>query len=137
MAKLTAKQEAFCVKVAEGKTYSDAYRHAYNCEKMQDNVINVKASELMSNGNISVRVDELKDELCLSSKYDLEAHFRELEELKQLALTPQGDNGRIDMNVATRIAELKGKVTGHYIDRKSIDANVSGSYTVNILVGDD
>jgi phage terminase small subunit len=59
--KLTAKQEKFCQCVAEGDTYSGAYRKAYNVgKKTSQNTVYVKSSELMDNGKVTVRVDELK-----------------------------------------------------------------------------
>ena len=61
---LTAKQEAFAQAVASGKTQADAYRLAYDAIKMKDNVIWVKACELMGDGNVSVRVTELKAEIA-------------------------------------------------------------------------
>lgn len=61
--KLTAKQEKFAQCVAGGMNQSDAYRAAYSAGGMKDNSINVKASQLMANGKVSVRVDELKAEL--------------------------------------------------------------------------
>lgn len=61
---LTAKQEAFCQAIAGGSTQADAYRFAYDADNMTDAVVYVKASELMANGNISVRVTELKEELA-------------------------------------------------------------------------
>lgn len=71
MKKLTPKQEAFCQSVADGKTYSDAYRLSYNTEKMKAESVNRKAYELIENGNISARIEVLKKELadkCLWSR---------------------------------------------------------------------
>ena len=62
--KLTAKQEAFCQAIADGKDQATAYRMAYDAEKMKDNVIYIKASELMSGGKVTVRVAELKAHLA-------------------------------------------------------------------------
>jgi phage terminase small subunit len=61
---LTAKQEAFCQGIADGLTQADAYRRAYNAEKMADNTIHVKASELMADGKIAARVAEMRNALA-------------------------------------------------------------------------
>lgn len=61
--KLTAKQEAFCQAIASGMTQADAYRSAYSADKMTDKVVYVKASEMMADGKIAVRVADLKAEL--------------------------------------------------------------------------
>ena len=41
---------------------SEAYRRVYDCEGKGEAWINVKACELLKNGNITVRVRELQDE---------------------------------------------------------------------------
>lgn len=60
---LTAKQEAFAQAIADGLNQSDAYRKAYDASSMTDAVINVKACELLKNGKVKVRVDELRGKL--------------------------------------------------------------------------
>jgi phage terminase small subunit len=52
---LTAKQEKFCQSIADGMNQSDAYRAAYSAGGMKDATINVKASELMSDGKVELR----------------------------------------------------------------------------------
>lgn len=61
--KLTAKQERFAQSIADGMNQSDAYRSAYDAGKMKPDVVNVKASQLMANGKVAVRVDELRKAL--------------------------------------------------------------------------
>ena len=57
---LTAKQEAFCQGIADGMGQADAYRRAYDAEGMKDNSVYPKASELMKNGKVAVRIAELR-----------------------------------------------------------------------------
>lgn len=57
---LTAKQEAFCRAIASGTGPSEAYRSAYNAEKMKPAVIAVKANELLANGNVTVMIESLR-----------------------------------------------------------------------------
>lgn len=78
---LTIKQENFCNKYIETGNASEAYRFAYNCEKMKAETINVKSSELLSSGKITVRVNYLKKELKEKSDITKE---RVLEELKAI-----------------------------------------------------
>lgn len=61
---LTAKQEAFCQGIADGLTQADAYRRAYNAEKMADKTVWEKASALMADGKVSARVAELRNALA-------------------------------------------------------------------------
>lgn len=61
---LTPKQEAFCKCIAyDGMSYSDAYRAAYNVEKMTDKSINEKASRLKDEVKISTRIQELRGDI--------------------------------------------------------------------------
>lgn len=62
--KLTAKQEKFAQGVVSGMSQADAYRAAYNAGKMKPETVQKRASELMRNGAVSGRVQELKKELA-------------------------------------------------------------------------
>lgn len=57
---MTPKQEKFCALYVETGNASEAYRQAYDASKMQPATINVKASQLLAQDKISVRVGELK-----------------------------------------------------------------------------
>lgn len=57
---LTPKQEAFAQAYLETGNGSEAYRRAYNAENMKENVVHVKACELLKNGKVAVRLTELQ-----------------------------------------------------------------------------
>ena len=58
--KLTQKQEKFVQELIKGKSQREAYKIAYpTSKKWKDNVVDVKASELLKNGKVKVRYDEL------------------------------------------------------------------------------
>ncbi|NBC37350.1 terminase small subunit [Novosphingobium sp. FSY-8] len=57
---LTPKQEAFALAYIETGNASEAYRRTYDAAKMKDATVNRKAKELLDNGKITARVDELK-----------------------------------------------------------------------------
>lgn len=57
---MTPKQEKFCQLYVEIGNASEAYRQAYDAGRMKDSSVNVKASELLANGKVAVRVAELK-----------------------------------------------------------------------------
>lgn len=61
--KLTQKQEMFCQAYVRLGDKSAAYREAYDASGMKPETINVKASELFNEGKITVRVQELQDEV--------------------------------------------------------------------------
>ena len=59
---LTTKQEIFVQRLIEGYSQREAYKFAYNCEKMKDESIDIEASKLFNNPKISLRYQELLDE---------------------------------------------------------------------------
>lgn len=86
MGKLTAKQEAYCKARARGLTQKAAYREAYDCARMKDTTVYVKASELEANGNVAVRIRELRNIAAQSVMWDLQDAARPLMEIIELAM---------------------------------------------------
>ena len=113
---LTSKQEKFCITyVTEGGSLSDAYRAAYNCEKMKPESVNRKAAELMANGKISARHNAV---------VTVEEHLRELARLRDLAVETR------QYGAAIKAETARGKVSGLYVDRQEsrVDARVVYSW---------
>lgn len=77
--KLSIKQENFCNYYIETGNASDAYRRAYRCAVMKDATVNRKAAELLNNGKITARVNELQVELKSRSDITKERVLMELE----------------------------------------------------------
>lgn len=82
---LTPKQEAFARAYVETGNASEAYRRAYDAENMKREVIAVKASELLTNGNVKVMVDNLKEEALQRHRLTVDDLLRELEEARMAA----------------------------------------------------
>ncbi len=61
--KLTFKQEKYIQELVKGKTQREAYKAAYNTNKMSDKTIDEKASRLLSQGKVRARYNELKQKL--------------------------------------------------------------------------
>ena len=57
---LTPKQTAFCHKYIEMGNASKAYRNVYNCGKSKPQTVGRKAKELLDNGKIAAKIDELR-----------------------------------------------------------------------------
>lgn len=119
---LTAKQEKFCQGVAKGFNYSGAYRVAYNAGGMKKETVNRKAIELLENGKITARIDELKQKATEEIKYTVEDSFRKLSEIQVLAIKNK------KLSDAIKAEELKGKLKGFYIEKK--DVTLGGSINV-------
>jgi len=75
---LTVKQEAFALAYVEIGNASEAYRHAYNAERMKSVTVNRKAFELLENGKITARLDELRAELAERNLWARERSVRAL-----------------------------------------------------------
>lgn len=75
---MTPKQERFCSEIASGKSQADAYRAAFDAENMKAATVHKRASELMSNGEITGRVDELRGELAKKALWTREMSVKAL-----------------------------------------------------------
>lgn len=84
---ITVKQENFCNAYVETGNASEAYRRAFSCHKMKDPVINVKASELLRNGKITVRIKALQQELQQTSDITKERILSELQAILDAKIT--------------------------------------------------
>lgn len=73
---LTPKQEAFAQHYVKHGNKSDAYRHAYNAENMPDESIWVKANEVSNHVKVSLRIQELRDEIKEKELYTLEESIK-------------------------------------------------------------
>jgi len=60
---LTEKQEAFCQAYIENSNKNEAYRIAYDADSMGANSVNVAAQELFKNPIITLRIEELQNEI--------------------------------------------------------------------------
>lgn len=123
MSNLTAKQEAFAQAYVGGMNASDAYRSAYDAGDMKSETINRKAKELMDNGKITARVQELKDaiepEIQERLKLTKETAIERLMKISELAVNARqyaAGSGSL-MNAA--------KIAGLVIDK--VDARVEMS----------
>lgn len=95
---LTSKQEAFAQGVADGLTLADAYRGAYDAARMKPTTLWVKAAELMADGNVSVRVTELRAQLAERAMWTREQSVAVLAEVAR--------GGEKDADRVRAVAEL-------------------------------
>lgn len=89
---LTPKQEAFALAYIETGNASEAYRRAYNAERMKPETVNRSAKELLDHPKITARIAELRGAAEERHKLTVDDLLRELEEARVAALsceTPQ------------------------------------------------
>lgn len=116
--KLTAKQEAFCQGIADGLGQADAYRMAYDAGGMTDNVIYIKASELMKNGKVSVRVAELKAQVAEKQLWTREMSVKGLMSAYQIALGAKSSTGMTGAVKELNIMHGYNAPTQHSVELK-------------------
>lgn len=129
MAALTPKQEAFCLAYIETGNASEAYRRSYNAANMQANTITVKASQLLAQDNVSVRVAELKAAQVERLGVTVDDLIAELDEARQIALAAAKPQSAAAVSATLGKAKLLGLLT------EKIDANVKGVGMPVIQIG--
>jgi phage terminase small subunit len=108
---LTPKQEAFCLSYIETGNASEAYRRSYDAGKMAPATINRKAKELLDNGKITARLNDLRSAASTRAEMTVAGHLDDLKELRELAKS----EGKYSAAVAAEVA--RGKVSGFYIEK--------------------
>jgi len=124
---LTLKQETFARNIIKGMSQSDAYRDAYDAENMAQETIHVKASELAKDGKVGARIECLRADQMKLLDYDLTAHLKELDEVKQDAKDAN------QHSTAGKMIELKGKALGMYVDKSEVTTEHKGNISINIV----
>lgn len=132
---LTQKQEAFCIAYLETGNASEAYRRAYDTEKMNPASVNRCAKGVIDNAKIASRIAELRAPVIKKAQITVEDLLRELEEARTVAMTcetPQSSAaiaatmGKAKLlGLDKQVVELTGKDGGAIVtkvERVIIDA---------------
>ena len=89
---LTIKQEKFAQLVVELGDKSKAYRGAYNAERMKPETVHKRSGELIANGAVAGRIDQLRAEAAKAHRCTVESLLIKLDAAYDTALaseTPQ------------------------------------------------
>ena len=122
MDKLTLKQEKFVQEyLSNGGNATKAYKVAYD-NNMSEKQQNEEACKLLKHPKISQRLNEYQEKAQEAVLYTAEKSFNKLNELLALALCPDVENGRMNLQAALKAEELKGRLVGLYTER--IEAKV-------------
>lgn len=84
---LTPKQEKFCLVYLETGNASEAYRQSYDAQSMKPETVNKRASELLDNGAIAGRLDELTKQATTSAVMTRTEAIEKLSLIADTALT--------------------------------------------------
>lgn len=94
--------------VVAGLSQRQAYRQAYNAEKMSDETVDSKASNLFKDGKIRVRYRELLKQFSNMALWSREQAFNEYEWLKNKAKVSIEKEGVRQANSNAFLASLEG-----------------------------
>ena len=106
--KLTPKQERFCQVYIETGNASEAYRQAYNASRTKPEVVAVKASQMLANGKVAVRIDALRALHQKRHEITVDDLVKELEEARKLAF--ETDKAAAAVSATMGKAKLLGLV---------------------------
>ena len=124
---LTAKQEEFAKAIVEGMNQADAYRSAYNTERMSDNAIYREASLLMSNPKVAQRIKELREQLATPSIMTAQERLEWLTKVIQSNEESMADR--------LKASDQMNKMQGEYVQK--VEAEVKNAVSINIELSDD
>ncbi|WP_373819214.1 terminase small subunit [Glaesserella sp.] len=120
------KQENFAQYFVETGNASKAYRKAYQADGMKPETVHRKAKELMDNGKITARIEELQAEHMERHKLTVDDLLDELEVAREKAL----ERGQLSVAVSATMG--KAKLLG--LDKQVIDHTSSdGSLLPTII----
>lgn len=125
----TPKKEAFAMKHHECGCASEAYRFAYNAEKMSAATIQRKASELLKDGYVAARLDELRAATREKHQITVDDLLAELEEARIAALTAVGATGNPTPQSSAAVSATMGKARLLGLDKQIIEQKTT-SYVV-------
>ena len=111
---MTPKQEKFCHGIVAGMSQSDAYRAAYDAEKMKPETVQRKACELMKDSKITARIAALRTPVVQRLQYGLEQAMREAEEA--FAVARARENG----GAMVAAVQLRARLNGLLVEKREI-----------------
>ena len=126
---LTPKMEAFCLEFAQTGNASDAYRKAYNAERMKPETVSRTAHELAQSPKIAARLSQLRSDSRKRAGITLAEHIRDLKNLRNLAAQAKQYGPAVSAEMA------RGKVSGLY-DGDTDDGDAPTPVRVQIEIVD-
>ena len=119
---LTPKQESFCQLYIELGNASEAYRQSYDADSMNEHTVHVKASELLSSGKVTARLEQIRAEHKKRHNITIDTLLLELEEARKIALSPELEKPQ----TAAAVSATMGKAKLLGLDKKIIDITTNG-----------
>ena len=146
---LTPKQEKFIQNIVSGMSQRQAYKDAYNAENMTDESIDVEACKLFNDTKISLRyqelMEELKDKAIMSAKERmiwLTDVIREIQREDVYVRNSKGEDilmgsKNADLNTKMKAMDILNKMSGEYVTNIKGDLNLSYEAALKIVSEED
>ncbi len=122
--KLTAKQETFCLEYVKTGNASEAYRRAYDADRMKPEAIHVAACRLLEKAKIALRLEELRQAIAEDAIADAKARQRWWTKIMY--------DETAEMKDRLKASELLAKVQGDFIERREISGQAGGHVILKI-----
>lgn len=119
---LTKQQKKFCEEYASGKSASQAYKSAYNCNNKKNGLVAYEANKLLSSELISKEIEEIKNKKASFLNYTQEESFNKINALQALA------EQKNDITNALKAEEMKQKLAGINKDNTSLNFGIVGDF---------
>ena len=130
MAKLTIKQEKFCLEYVIDGNASRAYREAYDAANMKEATISNSAYKLLQNDEIKAKIEQLRTETIKSSILSIEQR-KEL--LTKIAMSEAYDKfGNPSFTDVRGAIDLLNKMDGVYVVKNQTE--LSGEIAIAKIV---
>ena len=122
---LTVKQEKFVQNILNGMTQRQAYKDAYNAEKMKDETIDSEACILLKDRKVSERYQELLKEM---EKAAVMSALEKRKLLKEMIL-----NDKNSMGDRLKALDIDNKMSGEYIENLKVESDNTLDVTVKVV----
>lgn len=132
---LTIKQDNFCLAYVQNGNAAESYKQCYNTENMKPESIYRKATELMANGTIKARIEELRSKTVSKAIMGVEERKELLTKIAQnVTFDKEGNAG---FNDATKAIEILNKMDGIYIQKNQTEHSGAVGVTFHIDLGNE
>lgn len=112
--KLTKKQEAFVQEYLKTLNPTQAYRKAYDNQRMSDDACRVEGNKLLKHPTVALRIAHATEKVKEKNALTLEKH---MDRLLQLSMKAEALE---QMGAAIKAEELRGKLQRYYVEQVEV-----------------
>ncbi len=127
---LTAKQEAFCLAIMEGKSQHDAYKQSFSTKNYSREALDVNGSKMMAKAKIKQRIEALRSPALKKAQ---RSYGDWLQRVEDVAFVPL-ENLELKSPDMLKALELFGKATGYYQEKLETPMTALENTSTELLV---